>query len=485
MIRKLVTVVLLAVVTLPNLSLAALTSENFSVSNDAVATDFISNTGTSASFKTTFSSGSVYILSNAVSTPIDRNTSQSTKTDRYLLNVDAGTQVATKNNSILICHDMYGKKMAARVNVYVFISLLNYGLENETGGHELHAYDIIPPFSYDFGNGTQSFGGKNWTTNNIELHKNTCQKFLETEPRSPLPPSTVGDESPGPADSISLPDSPVLTPLPVCSTRTQGKSVTTALDDQSLLRVDIPEGAVELLDFSPIPKAIFLDLRAVSSAIFNSRAEQFASIVKNPDLFAAEQDVRYIAPTQKFLNLPQTPLTFAPDCPPETYSTSSVRNIVPSPLSTLPTNEKWQEIATTDRALSELALVTTPFSMGLSTDSGEVISDVTLPITLSVFTQLSEAELNTVYVVKPSADNLHWFAVPHSIKAREIIFETTTPGEFYIWYVKAIDEGQPVLTESPVPSAASILSNPYLYAGIIVLVALILLLLLRRKKRVE
>lgn len=110
------------------------------------------------------------------------------------------------DHKVVICHHNNGVKDFVQIDVDIASS--GY----LQGGHDGHAEDIIPPYTY----GDFSYPGKNWTTDNIAIWNNDCKAVTPTP--TPTPTETSGPE-PTPTPTAT----PTPTPTP---TQTSGPQPT-------------------------------------------------------------------------------------------------------------------------------------------------------------------------------------------------------------------------------------------------------------------
>jgi hypothetical protein len=113
-------------------------------------------------------------------------------------------------HKVTICHAT-GSTTNPMVEITVDIASSGYLV----GGHNFHAKDIIPPYTY----GSFSYPGKNWTAEGQAILRNHCKAPANPSPSpSPVPsPSPTPEQSPSPTPSQSPSPTPSQSPTPTPS----------------------------------------------------------------------------------------------------------------------------------------------------------------------------------------------------------------------------------------------------------------------------
>jgi hypothetical protein len=187
---KLLQSTLIGLLMLPSVTSAALSSENFRVEEPSIGAPNATLIGDSVNFGTQFESGSLYILPTASIPSTGGSGSSGTDTSK--------DDVLGKTDSIKICHVAGADRYIVLSNVQVLISFVNASIDVSLKGHVGHDGDIIPPFSYNFGNGIRTYAGHNWNTTNAGIYHNNCASLPSVVP-TPTPPQALKTPVPVPA----------------------------------------------------------------------------------------------------------------------------------------------------------------------------------------------------------------------------------------------------------------------------------------------
>ena len=116
------------------------------------------------------------------------------------------------HQKVTLCHAT-GSQSNPYVSVDVNIS--SAGDAADAKGHNSHADDIIPPYSYTGQDGSINYVGKNWTAEGQDILNDGCKVVDDDNPVSPTPPPTSNPSpSPNPSPSSEPTPSPSSNPTP-------------------------------------------------------------------------------------------------------------------------------------------------------------------------------------------------------------------------------------------------------------------------------
>lgn len=475
-LKKYIAFCILATIFSPSLTLATITSETFSVDNEVITADVITNDATSANFGTENKSGFVYVYDEPVALSGAGGSSESTKTNRYST---ISNSTLTEVDSILVCHDKDGQRFASYVNINVFITLLEYGKSSGNGGHETHELDIVPPFKYQLNGLEKEFSGKNWTAPNQLLHENSCEKYLQFSSQTVKPDIKPEEIPTTPVNQITTQVQPdvLITPVSECEDKNTAKKIVTDINDQTLLTILIPTNALRTISNNS-SSTVYFQIAPVPEFEYQSRAEQFLLETRSETV---ELEIpRYVPPSIEFQNQQLDKISYEPLCVPLENGTFPA---VTDQLQVAAASKKWKTSSSSSISLSDIGLLTTPFSISAKSEQSGPITTFTKPVQVRVFSAQVSAVASTIYVTKPSADNLTWFEVPFSITGNNIVFEADTTDTFYIWYL--LPKESPILEDIQKPNTEVLgfLDEVFIPAVLFFIVVLILILFLIYEKR--
>ncbi len=198
-----------------------------------------------------------------------------------------GSQVVPlgSDDHVEICHSAKGKNYTSiEPNVDAIVTLPN--------GHDGHEYDIIPPFSYDLGDGVKDYEGKNWDAAGQVRWENECVLPDDATATIELTKEVIGEENSDLTQFVLLVDGAEYESDDVVTVVMKDKGATPVVVSEG----EIPEGytlegvVCSVNDGEPMigDTEVTLDLKdgdAASCAITNSKDEES---VKSVDVVATK-----------------------------------------------------------------------------------------------------------------------------------------------------------------------------------------------------
>lgn len=128
------------------------------------------------------------------------------------------------HEKVTLCHAT-GSQSNPYVSVDVNIS--SAGDAANAKGHDSHADDIIPPYSYSGQDGSINYPGKNWTAEGQDILNDGCKVVDDDNPVTPTPsptsnPTPPPTSSPSPSPNPSPSSDPTPSPNPSPSPTSEG-----------------------------------------------------------------------------------------------------------------------------------------------------------------------------------------------------------------------------------------------------------------------
>ncbi len=456
----------------PFLLYAQLSSTNFIVEGPAISGANNSGNATSTNFDVDIESGGLYIYDTPTTDTGSGGGGGSKSNDSELSKTNSG--VLGKLDSITICHSANGKKYVALSNVQVFTTLAESGFVAELRGHDGHDKDIVPAFSYDFGDGVKTYPGNNWSSSTERLHQNNCRLFLEQpEATSPEPPSTAPSALP---ETATTP--PTTLEVPVCSNVSQPVAFMAAADEDTMITGTLLPGGVASKSMRGTKSNYQLQmfLRAIgrnkSAELTQGLGQYVKEIVKTKkdvrDLTQLKTSAMY-APTLPSMLPPvvketdQRVIAVSAGCDSDTVNTIALpvspENIAPLSQFTAVSSDtipNTPDIAPNQDFVFVVESTTNIDALINVVASGTVVAGVEVqvvdeqgvfveqfekPVSVSIFNPVfAEVTANNIVILQPSADGAQWHVLPFNKTDDTVTVELLHPGQIFVWFTPSVAE---------------------------------------------